>query len=364
MTDNQTVPAANLAKADSTSAVESDAELDRKPAELAAAIEDLLDRVGARRNRDQLREIVQSALALAGDDAERLDLKLTNAALAEMRRAFAAFAPYRSIPKATMFGSARTRTDDPLYEQARAMAHELAQAGWMMVTGAGPGIMAAGMEGAGRDRSFGVTIRLPFEEGANPIIAGDDKLVAMKYFFTRKLMLVKESRAFVALPGGFGTLDEVFELLTLVQTGKGEPVPIVLLDVPDGTYWKHWETFVRHELAGRQLIAEHDIDLYHITDDVPTACRLITGFYANYESMRFSREKLVIRLRRAPNDEQLASLNEQFGSLAVRGKIERTAPLAIERREDDKLELARIVLDFDRRRFGRLPALIHALNEF
>ena len=183
-------------------------------------------------------ELVASALGLLTDEPDPLDLKIAAAAMTEMREAFAVFAPFEPIPKATVFGSARTRRDDPVYEQARRIANALADRGWMVVTGAGPGIMQAAMEGAGRDRSIGVAIRLPFEQGANPVIAGDEKYVSMKYFFTRKLMFVKESRAFVCLPGGFGTLDETFELLTLTQTGKGLPVPIVLLDPPHDPFWR------------------------------------------------------------------------------------------------------------------------------
>src|ERR1700704_3417379 len=186
----------------------------------------LLDAAGARQNRRVLRDILATAVGLAGDDVDPLDLKITRATLAEMRDAFRTFAPYRGFPKVTMFGSARVKHDDPHYVTARAVAARLAAEGWMVVTGAGPGIMAAGMEGAGRERSFGVTIRLPHEQEANPVILGDPKLVSMKYFFTRKLMLIKESKALVCLPGGFGTLDETFELLTLTQTGKGVPVPI------------------------------------------------------------------------------------------------------------------------------------------
>ncbi|MGI9119014.1 MAG: TIGR00730 family Rossman fold protein, partial [Acidimicrobiales bacterium] len=211
---------------------------------------ELLDAAGATADRDQLFEILASAVLLAGDGAHRLDLKITNAALKEMRAAFHMFAPYRDVPKVTIFGSARTRPEDPLYAQTHDLAAALAERGWMVVTGAGPGIMAAGMEGAGREHAIGVLIRLPFEGGANPFIVGDEKLIEMKYFFTRKLMLIKESAAFVALPGGFGTLDETFELLTLVQTGKAEPVPIVLLDTPGGSYWQAWQRFVEHEVAG------------------------------------------------------------------------------------------------------------------
>ena len=201
---------------------------DHVEALVAEALRDLAPGVD-RRNAEQL---LGSAIGLLGDDPDPLDLKIAAAAMTEMREAFAVFAPYRDVPKVTVFGSARTAPDDPVYAQADRIARDLAAMGWMVVTGAGPGIMQAAMEGAGREHSIGVAIRLPFEQGANAVIAGDDKYVTMRYFFTRKLMLVKESRAFVSLPGGFGTLDETFELLTLTQTGKGLPVPIVLLDTP------------------------------------------------------------------------------------------------------------------------------------
>ncbi|MGI9023002.1 MAG: LOG family protein, partial [Acidimicrobiales bacterium] len=195
-------------------------------AQLDARLDELLDAAGATDDRDQLFEILVSAIRLAGDDSDRLDLKITNSALKEMRRAFRVFAPWRAVPKVTIFGSARTLPDDPLYSQTRELAAALAAAGWMIVTGAGPGIMAAGHEGAGRENSIGVNIRLPFE-GPNSFVGDDSKHVVMKYFFTRKLMLMKESAGFVVMPGGFGTLDEAFELLTLLQTGKAAPAPIV-----------------------------------------------------------------------------------------------------------------------------------------
>src|SRR4051812_19139116 len=234
-------------------------------------IDDLLDAAGATHDRDQLFDMLRTVVRLSGDQADRLDLKITNAALKEMRQAFNVFAPYRDVPKVTMFGSARTLPDDPLYAQARAVAAALAAKGWMVVTGAGPGIMAAGMEGAGRDRSFGINIRLPFEQGASEFIAGDPKLVEMKYFFTRKLMLMKESSGFVVLPGGFGTLDEAFELLTLVQTGKADPCPIVLREIRGGPYWHAGERFLLDEVAEGGLTPPDDDRLYCITDDVAAA---------------------------------------------------------------------------------------------
>src|SRR5438874_1142138 len=221
----------------------------------------LLDALDVRENRDQLMEILTSVALLADDESDRLNLKITNSALKEMRLAFKVFEPYTDVPKVTIFGSARTLPDDPLYAQARNLATALAGEGWMVVTGAGPGIMAAGVEGAGVDRSIGINIRLPFEQEPTPLLATDPKLVDMKYFFTRKLMLMKESAGFAVLPGGFGTLDEAFELLTLLQTGKAAPAPIVLLEVPGGTYWHSWDGFIRDELVTRGLVSPDDVHL-------------------------------------------------------------------------------------------------------
>src|SRR5207248_2361230 len=236
--------------------------------EIDERLNQLLDALDVRENRDQLIEILTSVALLADDETDRLNLKITNAALKEMRLAFKVFETYKDVPKVTMFGSARTLPDDPLYAQARNLAATLAAEGWMVVTGAGPGIMAAGVEGAGVDRSIGINIRLPFEQDASPLLAEDPKLVEMKYFFTRKLMLMKESAGFAVLPGGFGTLDEAFELLTLLQTGKASPAPIVLLDVPGGTYWKGWDRLIREELVDRGMVSADDLRLYCITEDV------------------------------------------------------------------------------------------------
>jgi uncharacterized protein (TIGR00730 family) len=331
--------------------------------ELDRRIGELLDAAGVTKDRDLLFEIMVSATLLASDAADTLDLKITNAALREMREAFRLFARYRGVSKVTLFGSARVTPDSKEYEQARAIAHTLAEHGWMVVTGAGPGIMAAGMEGAGTDLSIGVNIRLPFEQGANPIIVHDDKLVSMKYFFTRKLMLIKESRAFLCLPGGFGTLDETFELLTLTQTGKGEPVPIVLLDVPGGTYWDRAREFIEDQLVTRGLVDPSDMALFLVTDSVQEAADEILGFYANYDSMRYVGDVLVLRLHRAPTDAQLDDLNERFAHLCASGRIERTTPLPDEIADNDKLDLARIRLNFAKRYYGDLRSLIDALND-
>jgi len=331
-------------------------------AQLDQLLVQLLDAAGPAAHRDQLFEILATAVRLAGDDVDRLDLKITNAALKELRKAFLVFAPYRHVPKATMFGSARTSSDDPLYGQARALAAQLAGAGWMVVTGAGPGIMAAGLEGAGRDMSFGINIRLPFEQGANEFIAGDPKLVEMKYFFTRKVMLLKESDGFVILPGGFGTLDEALELLTLMQTGKADPAPIVLLEVPGGTYWRAWERFVQDEVLSRGLVSPEDQSLYLVTDDVREAAAEILGFYANYHSRRFVGDQLVLRLRTAPTAAEVAALGEEFADIVLGGAIAAAGPHPAEVADADHLDLPRVALRFDRMSHGRLRQLIDRLN--
>jgi uncharacterized protein (TIGR00730 family) len=322
---------------------------------------DVLDGHGAPDNRDLLFEMLVSVLGMGADHVDRLNLKITSAALKEMREAFRVFAPFRGVPKVTIFGSARTLPDDPLYQQTRNLAAALAQAGWMVVTGAGPGIMAAGAQGAGPERSIGVNIRLPFED-PNPYMAAERNLVSMKYFFTRKLMLMKESAGFVVLPGGFGTLDETFELLTLLQTGKASPAPLVLLEVPGGTYWGAWDRFIRSELVDRAMVSADDVQLYRITDDVDAAVGEVLGFFRNYHSIRYVGSTLVMRLSAAPSAEELEALERDFADICLDGRIEATGPLPAEVADHDHLDLPRIAFHFDRMRHGRLRALIDAVN--
>jgi uncharacterized protein (TIGR00730 family) len=338
-----------------------DPELDRRIDELVEAT-GLDGRPEAGDRRRLVRDLLVTSVRLASDDVDLLDLKIASAALQEMRRAFLVFAPYEDVPKVSIFGSARTKPDDPLYLQAREVAAIMAARGWMVVTGAGPGIMAAGMEGAGQRMSLGVSIRLPFEQGANSVIASDDKLVSMRYFFTRKLMLVKESAGFVCLPGGFGTLDETFELLTLTQTGKGVPVPIVFLDVPGGTYWSGARRFIADELASRGLVEASDLDLFTVTDSPDEAAARLTGFYANYRSLRYVGDTLVIRLRQGPTPEQLRALDERFRFLCASGGIEVVAPLPEEVADGDDLDAARIGFHFAKRRYAQLIRLIDDVN--
>lgn len=315
---------------------------------------------GADRRYSQ--RLLRAAIDVVRQRPATLDLKIASAALEEMGDAFAMFVSSHGVPKVTIFGSARTKPDDPLYATARDVAAQLAMHGWMVITGAGPGIMQAGMEGAGRENSIGVSIRLPFEQGANSVIAGDDKYVSMKYFFTRKLMLVKESKGFVCLPGGFGTLDETFELITLTQTGKGLPVPIVLLDTPGDPYWETVDRFVREQLVARGLVSAADTNLYRITDSCATAVDEILGFYRNYDSMRYVGDQLVIRLQRPPTPSQLAEMNERFAHLCKSGNIVIAEPFEPERREDDRLDLARIAFAFTKHGYGDLRELIDYCN--
>ena len=325
----------------------------------------LLEELGIPAESRLAEEFLAETLGLILDHPDHLDLKIAvRRDHRDARRVRDVRARTATLPKVTIFGSARVKNHDPLWEQTRKVAASLADKGWMIITGAGPGIMQAGMEGAGRENSIGVSIRLPFEQGANPIIAGDEKYVSMKYFFTRKLMLVKESRAFVCLPGGFGTLDETFELLTLTQTGKGMPVPIVFLDTPGDDYWERVHEFVEQELVTRGLVAPGDTTLYRITNSSEEAVEEIERFYANFDSIRYIGDNLVIRLRAAPTDGQLAELNERFGHLVAKGGIRRVEPFSIERRQNDRLDFARIAFKFARHGYGDLRALIDRAQQF
>jgi uncharacterized protein (TIGR00730 family) len=332
-------------------------------AELDEKISELLDSTGFEQDRDLINQIVITAFLLAKDGASRLDLKIINAALKEMRYAFKVFAPYRHVRKVSVFGSARTTPGHPDYDQGLRFGKAIAEQGWMVVTGAGPGSMAAANEGAGAARSFGVNIRLPFEAEPNPFIAEDPKLINFKYFFTRKLMFMKEASAFVLLPGGFGTMDEAFELLTLTQTGKSDVHPIVLLDSPGGTFWKEWMRFMEGELLGNNYISEGDLSLFKLTDDVDEAVAELEGFYSNYDSMRFVGDRLVLRLRRTPDDATLTALSEEFADILVSGKIERAKPSKGELADEDALDLDRIAFLFDRARYGRLRQFVDRLNQ-
>lgn len=309
-----------------------------------------------------IEEIHRSADRLASDHPSRGDVKILSRAIRELRYAFKVFTPYRGRRKVTVFGSARTLPDAPAYQQAVEFGRAMAERKWLVVTGAASGIMEAGHRGAGRENSMGLNIMLPFEQGANAVIAGDPKLVNMKYFFTRKLMFVKECDAVCCLPGGFGTLDEGLEVLTLLQTGKRDMVPIVFLDARGGTFWQDLQRFIVEQLLGNRLISPEDLSLYKLTDSVEEAVAEIVGFFKVYHSMRFVRNKLVLRLQEPIPQELIDELELEFTDILLDDKIVASAALPEERDEPLLAELPRLVLRFNRRSLGRLRQLIDSIN--
>ena len=312
----------------------------------------------------QLNRFITTVTELVKGPSSSLDIKIASSAIEEMSRAFTMFAPYRDVRKVSIFGSARTTADSPIYALTSATAKALAEHNFMVVTGAGPGIMEAGMVGAGRENSIGVSIRLPFETGANSVIAGDDKYVSMRYFFTRKLMLVKESHAFLCMPGGFGTLDETFELLTLAQTAKSVPVPIVFLEVPGHPFWTPLMKAMEPLLLDHGLISASDTSLYTITDNIEDAVNEITNFYSNYHSIRFVNDVLYIRLQRSVPTERFSEIARRCAALASDGVIEQTTATAEEIHDNDVPEMPRVSLKYAAKGFADLRELIDALNKF
>ncbi|MDX1978341.1 MAG: LOG family protein [Pseudanabaenaceae cyanobacterium bins.68] len=294
-------------------------------------------------------------------DLERLDWKLVDGCLQDMQRGIKVLHPFRHIRKVSIFGSARTPTDAPEYEQAQLFAQAIAALGFLVFTGAGNGIMAASNQGAGLEASFGLNINLPFEQSSNPFVASD-RLVSFKYFFTRKLFFLKESDAVAIFPGGFGTQDELFECLTLCQTGKATPRPIVLLEPPGSNYWEEWSAYVDNHLLCRDLISPGDRFLYRIFNQIEPACEYIQNFYSCYHSSRWVGDLLVLRLNYDISDPHLAELNRQFQPLLAQGQIYRTDPLAEEQKDAHLLHLPRLAMHFNQRDYGSLQKLIEALN--
>jgi len=327
----------------------------------SSAIQKLLNEFAPCDDQDLLEEMIVSVCRLAQDGCGRGELKLLNRALKELRYAFKIFAPYSEVPKVSIFGSARTKEDHPQFIQAVRFAKLMQTAGWMVITGAGGGIMKAGHYGATREASFGVSISLPFEQTANEIIANDEKLVNFKYFFTRKLMFVKEARAIALFPGGFGTQDEGFEAMTLIQTGKSNPMPILLVDEPGGTYWQHWRTYVKSELLHHGMISPEDMHLFHLTDDAEDAVREVLQFYRVYHSSRFVRKDFVIRLNRIVSPELLDRLNTEYADLLREGRF-RVEPAALPEENGEYADKPRLVFAFNRNSVGRLRMMIDVLN--
>ena len=313
-------------------------------------------------HRDFIKEMILTVLRLANDETSRGDVKLLTNAFKELRHALRVFDKYESVQKVSIFGSARTQPEDPAYQGASELARKLVERGYMVITGAGGGIMEAGHGGAGRERSFGVSIRLPFEQSTNAVIEGDDKLVNFRYFFTRKLMFVKEADAVVLFPGGFGTHDEGFEVLTLLQTGKCEPMPVVFCDAPGGTYWKTWLQYVNDHLLRLKLISPEDLSLFMITDDVDEAVNEVANFHSRYHSGRYVGSDWVMRLKTTLDAATLVRLNDEFADIIAEGKIEQVGALPLEQNEPDLADLPRLVMRFNRRNYGRQRQLIDQVN--
>ncbi len=334
-----------------------------KEKEIDPRVRALAQEVADGRQAELVEELIETALKLGRDQASVADLKLFNRAMREMRYAASVFAKYQDKRKVAVFGSARTRSEAEEFKIAREFARRICQEGFMLITGGGDGIMGAAQQGAGAENSFGLNIRLPFEQRANETIYGDKKLINFNYFFTRKLNFMKETHAFVLCPGGFGTQDEGFEALTLLQTGKSQIVPIILLDKPNGHYWETWRRFIQNDLHDLGLVSPSDFNLFHITHSVDDAVAEILKFYRGFHSYRWVREKMVIRVNAPLTDVAVAALNERFASLLADGVIHQSGPLPEEHEETKLAALPRIVLTPHKRDFGRIRTLLDAINE-
>ncbi|HMN96039.1 MAG TPA: LOG family protein [Phycisphaerales bacterium] len=336
----------------------------RPPDELDAAISALLASLGIDREPFESRlvaEMVRTAVRLRQDGADAGQLKLVSAAMKEMRHAYRVFGRYRGVRKISIFGSARTPPDHPDYLAARHFGQAIADAGWMAITGAGGGIMKAGHEGPSAEASFGLSIRLPFETNANEVIVGDPKLIVFRYFFTRKLMFLSHADAVAVFPGGFGTHDELFESLTLVQTGKSPIVPIVLLEGTGGRYWVDWRRYVDDHLLGNGWISPEDLGLFHLAPTVEDAVAHVLRFYRRFHSYRTVGSRLVLRLLRPLSPLDLAALNDSFAGLVAEGSMEQGPALPEE--EGEFPALPRLWFHHTRRHFGMLRALIDRIND-
>ncbi|QYO67606.1 LOG family protein [Leptolyngbya sp. 7M] len=330
---------------------------------LQAEISELLSQLPTMKHGALIQQALTTLVRMAEVEGDRLDWKILASSLQDMEQAFRVFYPYRHVRKIAIFGSARIRRDTLEYQMAVDFAKCVTAQGFMVITGGGPGIMQAGNEGAGIDKSFGLNIRLPFEQGSNPFIEGDPKLINFKYFFTRKLFFLRESDALALFPGGFGTQDEAFECLTLMQTGKSDLLPLVLIDPPGTSYWQGWESHVREHLLKPGLISADDLHLYTITDRVDVACEAIAGFYRVFHSSRYVGNRLVIRLNLELSDADVEYLNQNFSDILIQGRIEKTTALPQEVGSETE-HLPRLVMYFNQRDLGRLYQMLRVINQF
>lgn len=337
---------------------------DRDNGPVDEIIERLMETAGGIRRPNYVRELIIASLKAGQEDDRSADLKLMNSTLKEMRFTSKIFGPYHHVRKVTVFGSARTQPGDPLYEMAKRFGKRLAERGYMIITGGGEGIMHAANEGAGSEHSFAVNIRLPFEQKPNAVIDGNPRTITYKYFFNRKVAFLKEADAVALFPGGFGTLDEAMETLTLLQTGKRNPMPLVLLDNPEGTYWSQMVRFFEKELLARTYIDTSDFALFEKAFSVDEAVDKIDRFYRRYHSIRSVHGQLVIRLNAPLIPDDIEKLKGRFRDILLPGgDITASGALEAELEDADFIHLPRLVIDFNRRHFGRLRDLIDAIND-
>jgi len=332
--------------------------------EIDKLIDRLVSAAGGISHAHLVRELIISSLKIGQENAYLPDLKLINRTLREMRYTARVFGPYRNRKKVTIFGSARTRPEEPIYQTCIRFSRLLAAHNWMIITGGGPGIMHAGNEGAGSENSFAVNIKLPFEQSANPVMQNTSRLVTYKYFFNRKVAFVKEADAVAVFPGGFGTLDEAMEVFTLVQTGKTSPKPLVLVDDEDG-FWEQFFDFVKEQLLAKGLISGEDFSIFTITKDEQEAAAVIEGFYKNYHSIRFYDDLAVVRLTKELQPHQLDILEQEFPKLILQGgRIVCCEALDCEDDEPELVLLPRISFPFNHFHYGLLIAFINRINTF
>ncbi|HIK36956.1 MAG: LOG family protein [Geminocystis sp.] len=330
--------------------------------ELRESLKKLLKSIPSSRHNKWLKRSLKVIVKIIEkNEIDRLEWKILSGTLRDLEKGFRVFSNYKDVRKVTIFGSARAPEDSPEYQLAREFAQRVTELGFMVLTGAGGGIMEAGNRGATSSYSFGLNVKLPFEQNANPFIADDPKLINFRYFFTRKLFFLKETDAIVLFPGGFGTQDEAFETITLCQTGRQPLVPLILMDKPGGDYWQEWHNYLHKHLLGRGYVDEDDLRMYHITDNVQTACDIIQQFYRVYHSSRYVKDLFVIRLNYELTDEQIELLNEHFSDLLLSGRIERRVPKKL---KNDKLNLPQIVLHLQSKKFSRLYQMINMINSF
>lgn len=332
-----------------------DADVDKLIAELAG-------KFNSTKNLDILKEILTTAVKLGMESDDKGDLKLVNSALKELRYSFKIFSPHRNIKKVIIFGSARSKETSPEYLMAQEFSRRITEKGYMVVTGGGPGVMEAGNRGAIDGKDFALNIRLPFEQKANPYLNEKDQVINFKYFFTRKLIFVKETDATTLFPGGFGTNDEGFEMLTLIQTGKSKPRPIVLFEPEGSTYWKTWKSFVDEQLVKKGFANKADLNLFKIVDNVDDAIKIIDDFYKIYHSIRYIDNVTVLRLNKDISDDKLHKINSEFKDILISGDIKVSAPMPKEIQDEEYLDLPRLSMNFNMRDYGRLCALINVIN--